>query len=204
MEANFQARVPSSKMDRIVAWGVALCVLTAAILSCYYGANAATPEVIVVEATPAPVSANVAMPASQDYSGEAFVEEFNLVPLAWIVGIGLAAFVFYKVIVETGFWKVLMGIGAAALVVGTLFWVLLYRGGDVSTADARDENLQVVKVVQPVGDPQVDETYAGINRENAGTNIVNAGGVAIYMVLFFVGLIVVGGIMVVGHYYFNR
>lgn len=204
MEHNFQARVPSSKMDRIVAWVVAICVLVAAILSCYYGANASMPEVIVVEATPAPASANVAMPVSQEFSGEAFAEEFNLVPFAWLVGIGLAAFVFYKVVIETGFWKILLGLGAAGLLVAGLFWVLLYRGGDVASAEARDANLQVVKVVQPVGDPSLDQTYADVNRQNAGTNIVNAGGNAIYIVLFIVALVVVVGLFVILHYYINR
>jgi len=194
-----------SSKEKAIAWLFAGGLLLAVILLCVgaYGVMNAK-DVIVVEATPVPVSANVAMPVSQEFSGEAFAEEFNLVPFAWLVGIGLAAFVFYKVVIETGFWKVLLGLGAAGLLVAGLFWVLLYRGGDVASAEARDANLQVVKVVQPVGDPSLDQTYADVNRQNAGTNIVNAGGNAIYIVLFIVALVVVVGLFVILHYYINR
>jgi hypothetical protein len=58
--------------------------------------------------------------------------------------------------------------------------------------------------VQPVGEPSVDQVYADVNRQNAGTNIVNAGGNAIYIILFLGGMIVVIGCAVVLHYYINR
>lgn len=118
--------------------------------------------------------------------------------------VGILICVVAAVVVVVKFWKLIFGLGAALLVVAALFWILLYRGGDVSTAEARDANMQVVKVVQPVGDPSIDTTYAEINRENAGTNAVNAGGMAIWTVLFLITFVVLVGVGVFLHYYSSK
>lgn len=212
-ERVFQERPRRSQKDRMIAWMFAVGFMVAAIMLCIGSYLLINDKPVIVVEVPAPTptpalvasaSGEMAAPVAADSLGEALAEEMNLVPFAWLVGIGLAAFVFYKVVIETGFWKIILGLGAAGLVVAGLFWVLLYRGGDVSTADARDANLQVVKVVQPVGDPSVDQAYAGVNRENAGTNIVNAGSNSIYTILFLGVMVVVIGCAIVLHYYINR
>lgn len=73
--------------------------------------------------------------------------------------------------------------------IGGWLWLTAYRGGDVSTAEARDANLQTIKVVQPNGiDPERDAAYAEVNQGNSNANLTNAkastlNGVALAAVL---------------------
>lgn len=175
--------------------------LLALVLSCV-GMVATTAQKVSAEIEAATAEVQDEAPVEAGEMSSMSVDDLDWVSIAKVVGILICAIVIVLVVVK--FWKLIFGLGAALLVVAALFWILLYRGGDVSTPEARDANMQVVKVVQPVGDPVVDGTYAEINRENAGTNAVNAGGMAIWAVLFLITFVVLVGVGVFLHYYSSK
>lgn len=109
-----------------------------------------------------------------DVSNIDFPQGFN--------GEALLAIVVVAVIGYLGMLIVKSGHGVTAVVVllvfaliGGYLWLTAHRGGDVSTAEARDANLQTIKVVQPNGiDPERDAAYAKVNQGNANANLTNA------------------------------
>lgn len=112
----------------------------------------------------------------------------------WLVGAVVVVLIIWN-IVKSGYGAILIFGMLGLALVGFIFWILLFRGGDVSTPEAREENIQVIGVVHPVGnDPAVDQAYAEINKTNAGTNVVNAAGVSIYTVLIWITVIIFFGI----------
>lgn len=115
--------------------------------------------------------------------------------LGWLIVIIIVFFVL-RSIVQGGGGPALALFVIAVVFFGAMFWVIAYRGGDISTYEARDENLQVVRVIQPVGDPESDLLNSETNKMNASANVVNAGSFSIYLAGGWITiiLIVFGGI----------
>lgn len=118
-----------------------------------------------------------------------------MTPETWkaIGWISVAVFVFLVLlaIVKSGGAALLAFFAIAIVFFGAMFWVIVYRAGDVSTPEARDENIQIVEVIQPVGDPESDSTNADTNRTNAGANVVNAGAFSIYAAAGWVTIVLI-------------
>lgn len=131
------------------------------------------------------------------------ITELQIQTFQWIAGIVVAIYIIWQILKsEKGFVVGLVAL--AVLVIGAIFWILLYRGADVTTAEARDENLQVIRVIQPIGEPETDEAYSTINENNAKTNITNAGGTAIYAAILWVTVIVFSAIGIIIYYMSKR
>jgi len=108
--------------------------------------------------------------------------------MVWAIGIIVVVVILWNIF-KSGYGSILIFGAMAFAVIGLVFWLLLFRGQDVSTATSRDANLQTIRVVQPGDDSVVDEAYSEINRKNAGTNVINAGGVAVYTMLIWVTIV---------------
>lgn len=163
---------------------IAICLTLLPLGLCVFGFY-----YIVVYAVPP--ETHSALYAVQEQTIMPFEFDYQYVP--WIIGIVIAGIILWA-IVKNGYGAILVFGTLALVVIGVIFWTLLYRGQDVSTPEARDRNLQTIQVVQPIGgDPNLDDAYAGINRENAGTNVINAGMVSIYTVLIWVTVIIFFG-----------
>ena len=188
--------------ERIQMWGIValmLLAIGACLFTAWKGAEfvRSTVEVPTQQAQ-AQVASLTPIPQMPDDELNGMFTRF-----VWFVGICLVIWVGYK-IAKSGFGGTIVMILLGLAAVAVIFWILLYRGGDVSTPEARDQNLQVVRVVQPVGDPDTDKTYAEVNRDNSITNAINAGGVSVYMILVWVTIILFAAIGVFFYYLSKR
>lgn len=188
---------------KILDWIVRSVMITAICSALVIAAYLFVPPLPQQEVDLNGVVSSGSMSLSIKENNEVKINTLSPSDIACLIGVLFLLFVLY-LIFKNGYWAILVfGVLGLALI-GLIFWILLFRAGDVSTTQARDENLQVLRVVQPMGDPAVDQIYAKVNRENARTNVVNSVSVLIYTVLIWVTVIVFFGIGIFLWYFTHK
>jgi hypothetical protein len=119
----------------------------------------------------------------------------ELIPLVLgIAAIIAAIWVVYKIAtseIAIPFFTLIVLIG---IILGASY---LFAYGD-KDSDGK-EDAQIIKVVQPGGNPDLDAQYTAINRENTKSNFLSMAGISLYIIVLVIAFVAITGVGVVLH-----
>ena len=106
----------------------------------------------------------------------------------WIIGVLVTIWILYKILsseMAVPFVVIIVGI---AVVIGATY---IYGYGDKNGDGQSDP--QIIRMVQPVGQIDVDRPYSAVNQTNAKTNWISMGTIVLYIFIMLAAVVVLTG-----------